>query len=235
MRILGSAHLRELDSRLPGWLPTGDATPSRRQLRDSPASGPMLGYRANDQQGQPHFIFDVSDPPVPQKRLPTRFQYVQQRAPHCLSVRAGTRPHCPHGIQKLAANRKSQRRSNCRRNFNKRRRWCARVTFRWAKPAHSSGRCETASLPRARRALLYSFTVTSSSPESSFTFAVPRFSPFRSHRMTPEQPALFSRTLTAVVSHERPDPDGFPASIFLRCPHQHVPILRAPVRTLITV
>src|SRR5580658_6678315 len=80
-------------------------------------------------------------------------------------------------------------------------------------PTHSSWPCETISLHYAKQALFYFFTATSSSPESSFTFAVPQVVGFPlASKRHPNSPAFFSPHCPAFTDTTNPpDPDGFPA------------------------
>jgi hypothetical protein len=64
-----------------------------------------------------------------------------------------------------------------------------------------------------RKAFLYFLTITSTSPDSSRTFAVPQVVGFPlALKRHPKRPAFFSPhcpAFTATTNH--PDPDGFPA------------------------
>jgi len=69
------------------------------------------------------------------------------------------------------------------------------------------------SCARGVHAFLYFLTTTSTSPDSSFTFAVPQLVGFPlASKRQPNNPAFFSPhcpAFTATTYH--PDPDGFPA------------------------
>src|SRR5271157_6510082 len=78
---------------------------------------------------------------------------------------------------------------------------------------HCSGSPETASLHHGVQAFLYFSTTTSTSPDSSFTFAVPHLVGFPlASKRQPNNPAFFSPHCPAfTATTNQPDPNGLPA------------------------